>query len=189
MNVGPFPPCPSGSSREAAFHRASWMANYGGMMRVLSSPTVRVSRTTRGQIAQARSRAIGSSRAVVEEMTLQELVSYNCMKCRPDGAASDGSEDVYAATPPDVRSIILEEVLDGETWTYTYPESWDGTQSRSATNGVVTVTQVITPRWVVGNRVTVADCRNIEGVILAPSGARLSKVIFSGREWAEQYSA
>lgn len=103
----------------------------------------------------------------------------NYLVCRPDGGAGDGSDDINVAIQPELRNTIASQVIDGETWNYSYSG-----QSRTATlsGGSYAETEEITPRFLEGDVVPVTRCTNT-GVTVG--GVGLQYISITGREWAK----
>ena len=132
-------------------------------------------------------------------MTVVGVLDFDDIICRPDDAPSDGSKDVIVAFPFELQNCIRTEIIDGETWDYgdTYTVSITGplaantatTHSRIATRGSDSAVeyQVITPRIVGGQKVSVEPCSNT-GIVLS-GGAPVKFICRSCRAWAKQYSA
>jgi len=67
--------------------------------------------------------------------------------CRSWDGTTEGSVDVKIAKPPKLRFSITSETIDGTDVTY---DGYDLTaQTRNATDGTTTETQVIVPRYLV----------------------------------------
>jgi len=181
------PPLPQGDSH---FHTwARWVQQTLLCLRMCDVAGQRVNRTTRGvQVIPRPGGAQGGGGVVL--MTLISIVSLDQLVCRPDGAASDGSQDISVATQTELRVFPpypdYSETIDGEVWGYSgYTTS---TQSRLATrvSDSATEYQVITPRWIIGQKIPVWRCPNT-GMLV--DGKPLPYITISGREWAKQYPA
>lgn len=189
-------PSPNGGDLESQFHREIHrQSNFALPMRSTSQYTVQ--RRGSGTSLKFKTiRGLSSTKLKVREMVLHTILGYDCMICRPYGlAGADSSQDIVAAAPPELRRAITSEtfIVDSgtETWEYAYPESWDGTQSRIATrvSDSLSVTQYITPRWFEDELVLVADCDVVNSVIVDGGITYpITRVILTGREWAEKYS-
>lgn len=178
------PPSPTGSNREAAFHRSTWQKLHGGELRFNDSASVRVSRTTRG--IQFRAKRPAGNVSLPELMEVIEF-HFDYLVCRPEGAPSDGTGDVNVALKPELRSTIDEQVIFGDTWTFdTYTEA---DQSRMAHLGETDQQEWITPAFLVRDGTTEGDwvaVQRFKSAKLTIDGVALKLMEVTPRAWAAE---
>ena len=178
-------PRPTGTDAETDHHREVYrQANSTLPMRSTSQYSVQ--RRTTGTSLRLKMRPGGSpAKMAFELMEVIDMASYDTLMCRPDDAPDDGSLDVKVAVLSEQRNIG-SEYIDGELWTYDYPDFDILAQTRTATGPSGEVVQVMTPRWQIGQKILVADCNNT-GIILE-DGTPVTKIAITPRAWAEKYT-
>lgn len=146
----PNPQKPQGTSKEAAFMIWVW-EQLTGWMQPLSSPTVGITRTTRGWYADVKQTSGGTSTPGPARSTLFELHG-DYLICKLFGTQTQ----VKVAKTPWLRSSITSETIwgVGVTYTnaaYTAPDKY---QRRDAMpDAGVTEKQVIYPYYKVGQEI------------------------------------
>jgi hypothetical protein len=93
--------------------------------------------------------------------------------------------NVYVALQPELRNTITSQVIDGEDWTY---DGYDAdTQYRVAHSLEYDEEQVITPRFLPGDKIPVWYCANTRVADPTDPNTILTKMAITGREWAKKY--
>jgi hypothetical protein len=113
-------------------------------------------------------------------------MSTDYIICRSWDGTTEGSTDVKIAKAPELRFSITSEVIDGDTVNY---DGYDlDAQTRNASDGTTTETQVIVPRYLPDVTIIFACRANSLGKDDDDNPIGLLDLNVAGRAWAKTES-
>ncbi len=129
-----------------------WLWDQYFANRFSDSPNVLVSRTTRGnKIIVKPPPGVGLK---VEPYKLKPGTTFNAadhLVCHSWNGTTEGTEDIFIAKPPDLRSSLTTEILRGVTIDYSAYNNIAQTRVATQRGTATTETQYITKPYIAGD--------------------------------------
>ena len=135
--------------------------------------------------AAAGSAPSGESSSVTSYKVTAHHGDYLTCRTWDEATQTAGSVDVNIAKPHELRNSVLTETIDAIEITYSAHDT--GAQTRSATDGTTTETQIIVPRYLTdGDNPTIIRVRSVTGGTGVAEAPTLEDVNPGGRAWSKQ---
>lgn len=133
----------------------SWLRRLREFVRSLelkSGKGYMVRRSNSGTVLEIRPGS-GGGGAPVTRYRVQS-VHDKVLVCHTWDGTTEGTDDVYVAKPPKLRHTITTATVDGTVLTYSYSTVASNLdKQRDATNGTITESQFVTPRWLLDDEI------------------------------------
>jgi hypothetical protein len=169
---------PQGSSAQANWLRR--IRQHSIENRVLSGRGYRTRRTTAGIILDINPGKGGTGLGLFRFKSMQN----DYLVCRSWNGTVEGTQDVYIAKPPKLRFSISTETIDGVVVAY----SGYGplTQTRNASGGGNSESQVIVPRYLVNDLIYAMPAPTLVTFVQGPKTIKvgLLDINADGRAWS-----
>ncbi len=139
------PPNPwAGTSPEAIWQNR--LLNHVQSIRIIQGVGYRLKPSSNGTVL-----VLDTTKGGGTSFVPHKIVSFDAdfINCHSWDGTTEGTDIIKIAKPTKLRSSIVTETIDGTVWNYS---SYDDTkQTRSAQGGTDSQTQIITPRYLVGD--------------------------------------
>lgn len=178
---GHIPPRPTGFDQESLFHQGIWDRNYGRASRARSGLTVKLDRGPGGIVARAKPGRGGGSAGL--KLHRFKSMGTDHLVCRTWDGTTEGSTDIKIAKPDKLRFSITAATID--TVALAYSDYDTSAQTRSASDGTSSETQVITPRYLVNDLIWAMTCTTL--VTVTGTVLTLLDLNISARAWARKF--
>lgn len=168
------PPNPwTGTHPEAVWHNR--LQDHIQSLRIIEAPGYQVRRGSKGTVLVLESQTGGGFTA-----TPYKIVSFDAdfINCHSWDGTTEGTTIVKVAKPTKLRSSIATETIDGQAVAYSLYDNVN--QTRVATAGTNTETQVIVPRYLVGDVIYAMSVKTFT----TDTTVKAMDMNIDGRAWA-----
>lgn len=183
MNRNFKPPRPVGEGTFIRFCQAVWDRVFGAEGQFISSTTVQVEQTTRGIILHAAppggKKQKPADPGIGTQVELVSVAGDTLIVQKVDDDDNITSTLLVIAKPYELRQSLTSELIDNVTVDYVYDNAWT---RQAVIAGVFIETQIIIPRYTVGQQLQYIICDNT-GI----PGIKAMDVNVAGRAWARKY--
>lgn len=196
---------PTGYDNEAIFAQKTHDSNFGPANKIRSTRDIRVSRSHNGIFLRNKVRPSPSVQSVaINAYVIQALptpitaASVLSMYANYFIAIDDSGNPVRIAKNPKLRCSIASEIIDGNTWAYTYQTVGQYKYvTRQAKSGTAIEYQIIVPRYLGEDDIWAVEVDNddLEGMMSVADAAgaagtpiTLMDLNVDGRAWAARAS-